>query len=59
MTMVSVGGYCDRRWNGTTKVGSQGRGSICFYWYYNIRLIYYFTLLAPPNASGGDKPTPS
>ena len=43
----------------TTKVGSRGRGSICFNWYYNIRLIYYFTLLAPPNDSGGDKPTPT
>ena len=43
----------------TIKVDSQGRRSICFNWYYNIRLINCsFTLLVPPNDSGSDKSTP-
>ena len=59
MTTIFVGGYGDPRLSGTTKVGSRGRRSICFNWYYNIRLInYYFTLLVPPNNSGSDKSTP-
>ena len=52
-----IGDYCYPQWTGTTKVGSRGRGSVCFNWYYNIRRIYYGTL-TPPNNSGGDKPTP-
>ena len=40
-------------------VGSRGRRSIYFNWYY-IRLInFYFTLLIPPNDSGSDKTTPA
>ena len=60
MTTIFVGGDGDPWLSGTTKVGSWGRRSICYNWYYNIRLIYYyFTLLLPPNDSGSDKSTPS
>ena len=59
MTTIFVRGDGDPRLSGTTKVGSRGRRSIGFNWYYNIRLInYYFTLLVPPNSLESDKSTP-